>query len=116
MEIEKGFGSAQADGFQRSVAFSHTVTLDLLHHINPTIAAVCLCCRLPVMCPAPPFPPPPPKTRPHTPTALQTVGDIHFTVQFMPFEDPQFDDDIELTPVKTGEWSLRVLGFRVHGF
>jgi hypothetical protein len=34
---------------------------------------------------------------------LQSVGTINFTVQFMPFEEPQFDDDIELKPVKTGQ-------------
>lgn len=33
---------------------------------------------------------------------MQSVGQIHFTVKFMPFEEPKFDDDIELTPVKTG--------------
>jgi len=34
--------------------------------------------------------------------STQSVGQIHFTVKFMPFEEPKFDDDIELTPVKTG--------------
>jgi hypothetical protein len=34
---------------------------------------------------------------------LHSVGTINFTVQFMPFEEPQFDDDIELKPVKTGQ-------------
>lgn len=37
---------------------------------------------------------------------LQSVGTINFTVQFMPFEEPKFDDDIELKPVKTGEHRL----------
>lgn len=35
-------------------------------------------------------------------TVKKSVGQIHFTVKFMPFEEPKFDDDIELTPVKTG--------------
>jgi hypothetical protein len=35
-------------------------------------------------------------------TLLQSVGTIKFTVQFMPFEEPQFDDDIELKPVQSG--------------
>ena len=34
---------------------------------------------------------------------LQDIGTIHFTVRFMPFDDPKFDDDIELTPLKTGK-------------
>jgi hypothetical protein len=38
---------------------------------------------------------------------LQHVGIIHFTVQFMPFQDPIFDDDIELKPVKSGALCLR---------
>jgi hypothetical protein len=38
---------------------------------------------------------------------LQSVGTINFTVKFMPFEEPKFDDDIELKPVKTGEHTRR---------
>lgn len=33
---------------------------------------------------------------------LQSVGDLYLTLNFMPFDKPQFDDDIELKPAKTG--------------
>jgi hypothetical protein len=40
---------------------------------------------------------------PHRHTlAPQTVGTLHMSVQFMPFDEPAFDDDIELKPVKSG--------------
>jgi hypothetical protein len=34
--------------------------------------------------------------------SLQPVGMMHLTLQYMPFEHPSFDDDIEMTPVKGG--------------
>lgn len=35
-------------------------------------------------------------------SSLQSVGDLHITVEFMPFDKPHFDDDIELKPLKSG--------------
>lgn len=33
---------------------------------------------------------------------VQPVGDLYLTLEFMPFDKPRFDDDIELKPLKSG--------------
>jgi len=32
----------------------------------------------------------------------QSAGELFITVNFMPFDKPQFDDDVEMKPLKTG--------------